>query len=66
MKVIFIIVTLFSQVLLAQRSNTLLFDYTNYSLTNILKVHNKLVTINSPFFIDQSQLELLTIFLKNM
>ena len=53
MKVIFIIIiTLFSQVLMAQRSNKLLFDYTNYSLTNILKVHNELVTINSPFFLD--------------
>ena len=53
MKIIyFIFITLFSQVLLAQSSNILLFDYTNYSLTNILKVHNELVTINSPFFLD--------------
>ena len=52
-KVIYIIViALFSQVLIAQRSNKLLFDYTNYSLTNILKVHDKLVTINNPFFLD--------------
>lgn len=53
MKVIYIIViVLFSQVLLSQSSNILLFDYTNYSLTNILKVHDKLVTIRSPFFLD--------------
>ena len=50
-----IIIILFSQFSIAQNTHKFFFDYTDYSITNTEKIHNKLIEsflINDPFFLE--------------